>query len=220
MPTKETKMETTILKTADLFAPGGLRKAFYALVLGGVFSLFDLELFAALCVAFAIATLYWYYQPKKFVPNLENSAVASPVDGKVIAIEEIESQKYGYRLCIEGSYFDKGALYAPVRADSCVFSLRRGSRLKENASLFEILNERLEVTFFVNDLEVKCEHTLKRSIFDLHVDSFKKMYEVGAYYGFALNAQTYIYLPKSFRLNVHVGSKLHARQNILGYFSS
>ena len=214
-------METTIRKTANFFAPGGIKKASYTLGIGIVCAVLDWDFFTVLAVACASAILYWHYQPNKVVPDLGDSGIASPIDGKVVSIETLQEEEYGYRICIEGSYFNKGTLYAPLSGSFSSYSLRRGSRLSEDSRLFESLNERFEVTFSSKTRNVKCEHTLKKSIFDLHVGFLKKReVSVGDYYGFALNTRTYIYLPKCFRLNVRVGSKVTARQNIIGYFSS
>lgn len=200
--------------------PLGLKKAAFVLAAAFVFALLDLELLAFFSFLLALFLLFVYRNPTRISADISDYGVCAPVDGKVVAIEDISEGEYGFKLVIDSSYLQSGLLHSPFEAKRVSFSLQRGSRLAKDSHLFATLNERLEVLFESGEKRVKVCHRLKRSPLRIELFDHKSQLESCEMYGFAYDALSVVYLPREFRLNVHVSQHVYASQNILGYFSS
>ncbi len=208
-------------KIRNCILPQGLTKAAYSMGAALLFFVLDLEVFSLLSLAFALFFLFAYRRGARISANISDSGICAPIDGRVTAIEDIDDESYGYRLTIESSWIDSSVLYTPFYAKSFTLKLQRGARLSKESRLFGTLGESLEALFQNGNKKVKIVHRLKRSPLRIEVLAQKKGHiECGENYGFAFDALTTMYLPKEFRLNIHVGQKIYASQNILGYFSS
>ena len=204
----------------NYFLSIGLKKAAYALAAALVFALLDLEFFSLVSFVLALFFLFTYRNPPRIFADISDYGVCAPVDGKIVAIEDINDREYGFKLTIDSSYLHSGVLRTPFEAQSVSFNLQRGARLSKDSHLFTTLNERLEALFENKEKHVKVVHTLKRSPLPIELFDKKGQTECCKMYGFAFDAVSVIYLPREFRLNVHVGQRVYAAQNILGYFSN
>lgn len=201
--------------------PFGLKKAAYAFAAAFVFGLLDLELLAFLSFGLALFFLFAYRNPPRISADIADSGICAPVDGKIVAIEDISEGSYGFKLTIESSCLHSGVLYAPFEAEKVSSFLQRGARLAKGSHLFDSLGERLEVVFESGGKSVRAVHTLKRSPLRIELlGKDKEPQKCGEVYGFAYDAMSVLYLPREFRFNVHVGQRVYASQNILGYFSN
>lgn len=200
--------------------PLGLKKAAFTLAAAFVFTLLDLELFAFFSFLLTLFFFFAYRNPSRISADISDYGVCAPIDGKIVAIEDINEGEYGFKLVIDSSFLQTGLLRSPFEAKRASFSLQRGSRLAKDSHLFSSLNERLEVLFESGEKRVKVCHTLKRSPLRIELFDHKSQLECCEIYGFAYDALSVVYLPREFRLNVHVGQRVYASQNILGYFSS
>ena len=207
-------------KIYKLILPWGLKKAVYALAAALLLALLDLELLSFLAFLLTLFFLFAYRNPSRLCADISSYGVVSPVDGEVVAIENIEDAMYGYRVVIESSMLQSGLLCAPFEAKKVSFKLQRGSRLPKKSHLFSSLNESLEATFENEEKTLKILHRLKSSPLSIECKDKKEQMRSCELYGFAYDAVSVLYLPREFRLNVHIGQRLLASQNIIGYFSN
>lgn len=203
-----------------LFHKHSLRYLGYAFAVALLFAFLDLELFALGAFVFALFAAYAFRNPPKIVQNFENNALLSPVDGKVVSVEEIEDAAFGYKIEIESSYKDLSILRVPMKAAVNDLTLVKGTRVGKSSKLFSDLNEYGNISF-TDDAgrSIKVEHRLTRSFAPLYIDVNKyETLEKGASYGVMLSGVTTIYLPKSFKLNVNTATQVSAAETLLGYF--
>ncbi len=202
-------------------AKEGWRYILYAFTAFIVFAILDLELLELTAFIAIFAFAYIYRNPERILPTFEKASVISPVDGRVIAIEELEDNEYTYKIEIESSYMDVSVLRIPLTSEIESFSIVRGARLPKQNLLSKLLNENATVVFKDHDANrVKVTHMLKRSFDSIKFDLFEKQkVSQGNRYGTVVNGTTTIYLPQNFRLNVGVGSELKGAQTLVGYFS-
>ena len=86
----------------------------YALLISFIFALLDLELFSFLSFLTALYFAYSFRNPERELGFLDEKAVVSPVDGVVIAIDELQEEAYTYKIIIESSLFNVGILRIPL----------------------------------------------------------------------------------------------------------
>ena len=197
-----------------------MRYLAYTFAFALLFTILDLELFALVAFAFMLLAAYAFRNPPKIVQNFETDALLSPVDGKVVSVEEIEDAAFGYKVVVASSYRDVSLLRAPMKASVLDVSVHRGTRLAKGSKLFYDLNENGSITFEDEaGHSIKIEHRLTRSFAPLYIDVVKyETVEKGTPYGVMLSGETTIYLPKSFKLNVNAAAQLSASETLLGYF--
>ncbi|MCK9491415.1 MAG: phosphatidylserine decarboxylase [Sulfurimonas sp.] len=185
------------------------------------FTIFDFDFFEFLSFVMVLFLLLVYRNPERMSPILEVKSVVSPVDGTVIAIEELDDSEYAYKVEINSSYFDVSLLRIPLSAIVKSLDIKRGARLSKDSPLSKDLNERVEIVFedsFKNTIKVK--HMLKQSFDTIKVDLNTKQNTLqGARYGLMINGITTIYLPHNFRVNLSIGQEVDASQSLVGYFS-
>ena len=207
-------------KIRNLILPFGTQKFLFAAVAALLFTLLDFEFLFLLAFAVTVLFLFAYRNPARLQAAISDYGVVSPVDGRVVEITDIEEDGYGYKVVIDSSLANSGMLRVPFEAKKVSFSLQRGARLAKDSHLFETLNESLEALFENGTRRLKVLHRLKRSPLPIETHFKSKSLECCELYGFAYNAHTTLYLPREFRLNIHVGQSLLSSQNIIGYFSN
>lgn len=192
----------------------------YAFALATLFALLDLEFLSFIAFGFLLFVAYVFRNPQKLQQNFEKDALLSPVDGRVVSVEEIEDAAFAYKVVVDSSYLDVSLLRAPIRASVVDVSVFRGTRLAKSSKLFHDLNEYGTISFEDEaGHTLKIEHRLTRSFAPLFVDALKdETVEKGREYGVMLSGRTSIYLPKAFKLNVNATAKLSASETLLGYF--
>ena len=180
----------------------------------------DLELLAIAAFGFMLLSAYVFRNPEKSLVSYEKDALLSPVDGRVVKIEEIEDESYAYKIEVESGYFDLSILRVPLNATVEEVELFHGTRVSKKSKLFKELNEYAKLELLDKEgHKVKIIHRLERSFAPLYIDIFQgQELHKAARYGVMLNGTTTIYLPKAFKLNVNVGNQLSATETLLGYF--
>ncbi|MEA3369964.1 MAG: phosphatidylserine decarboxylase [Campylobacterota bacterium] len=185
-------------------------------------SVLDLEFLAFVSFLLLLALVFVYRNPERELLSFEPNSVISPVDGKVISIEEnIEDSQYAYKIEIESNYLETSVLRAPLDATLESLKLKRGTRLSKNSALSKEINENAELILVdSNSNRVKIRHQLERSFDTLHIDiAASNTLRQSSRYGVMLNGITTIHLPQNFRVDLRVGSHLKASQTLIGYFS-
>ena len=195
-----------------------IASAFLAFI---IFLIFDIEFLAFFFFVLVLALGFIFRNPEREVPLIEKNSLLSPVDGKVISIENIQNSEYAYKLEIDANYLDIGVLRAPFDSTLQSVIIRRGARLPKSSTLFKDINENAELIFVdVNSNCVKVVHQLKRSFDDITIDvKNAQNIKQASRYGVMINGTTTIYLPKNFRLNVSIGYEVEGSQTLIGYFS-
>ena len=198
----------------------GFRYIFYAFLASIVFSLLDLDTlaFVSFIVIFMIA--YAFRNPEREVTIFDEGNAVSPVDGKIVAIEELHESEYAYKVIVQSNYLDIGILRAPYNSSISGVSKKNGARLSLKSALSRDVNAHVEVVFSYGEFnQIKVKHVLTQSFAPLHINIFQNQsIRQSTRYGFMLNGFTEIYIPKNFRLNVHNGKKVTASESLLGFF--
>jgi len=212
------KMNNNLLPISN----NGFRYMIYAFIASIIFEILDLEILAFFSFLIIFAIVYFFRNPEREISIFDAGSVVSPVDGKVISIEELTGSEFGYKLSVENSYFDIGVLRAPCDGYITAISKKNGARLSSASDSSKDLNAQIELLFkHEKHNHIKVKHTITRSFTPLSLSVFKgQSIRQSARYGFMLNGYSEIYVPKNFRLNVNKGSKLIASETLLGFFIS
>ena len=186
-----------------------------------IFSIFDADFLAFISFIVMVAFVFVYRNPERELPSFEKNSLVSPVDGKIISIDNIQDTDYAYKIEIDTTLLDVGVLRTPLDATLKSVDIKRGARLAKNSHLYKDINEKVELVFAdENSNSVKVRHQLKRSFNDINIDAVDTQnLKQASRYGLMINGITTIYLPKNFRLNVSVGSEIKGSQTLIGYFS-
>lgn len=192
----------------------------YTLAALVIFAILGLEILSILALFLSAFLLFLFRNPERELPRFELNSVVSPVDGEIVAIEELEDSDYRYKIVIKSNYLDVSILRSPIQAKIKSFFYTHGSRLGVNSSLAQSLNENVNMTFEdANKNSLKVVHLAKESFCGIKLEDMKeKSLMQSARYGVMVNGMTYIYLPQNFRLDVTAGSTLTASNSLIGYF--
>lgn len=195
----------------------------YSLAALVVFTILDVESLAAISFVALAFFLFLYRNPERENPYFGEASLVSPVDGKVIKIEEVDDDANGfkYKVEVESDYLSTTILRVPLTSSVKESVLSRGSRVSKSSSLFGKINENASIVFEDDKAnKVKVIHTLKQSVCGINVElnPKQKLYQ-GKRYGTLVNGVTVIYLPQNFRVNVKEGDEVKASTSLFGYFS-
>jgi len=199
----------------------GLAYVGCSLLLFLIFSIFDLEVLELLSFLVIIGFIFIFRNPERVTPFFHENSVVSPVDGTVVAIEELSDSTYAYKVEVNSNYLDVGVLRVPFTSKLKSIVLNKGARLSKNSKLSKKINENAEIIFKDgNGNNVKVTHMLKQSILGIKLDAIKSQkFMQGSRYGVMLNGVTTIYLPQNIRINIAVGDDVSGCETLLGYFS-
>lgn len=186
-----------------------------------VFFILDLEIFTLLTFVAIVFLIFIFRNPERELANFENLSVVSPVDGKVLAIDEIKDSEYAYKLTIDNSFLDVSILRIPMTSSVTSVKRENGTRLGFDEELSKKINENT-ILVFQDDKQnkLKVVHRLKQSFCPIEIGLIEsKKFNQSTRYGVMLNGITTIYLPQNFRLNVSVLDEVKASETLIGYFS-
>lgn len=217
IPKTQIKMHSNLLPVAK----EGWTYLAYASLAFILFTILDLEILSILSLLSIFLLIFSFRNPERELPVFEENSVLSPVDGKLISIDEYDDAKYRYKIAIESSLLDVAILRAPMNAtvSSCV--KKNGAKLNLDTKLATKINENASIIFEdSNQNSLKVSHLVKQSFCGVTLNNIKeKSFMQSSRYGVMLNGITYIYVPQNFRLNVKIGDSIQASKSLLGYFS-
>ena len=202
-------------------AKEGWRYIGYSVLAFVFFSILDLDLFEFAAFVLVIFFLFIFRNPERELPRFEPLSVVSPVDGTVMAIDEIKGTDYAYKVTIDSSYFDVSILRAPISGSVKSVDKFSGATLGLDTSLSEKINENSTIVFEDSSANlVKISHMSKQSFdgINLYLHESQNIFQ-SSRYGVMINGVTTIYLPQNFRLNITVGNEIKACESLVGYFS-
>jgi phosphatidylserine decarboxylase len=189
-----------------------------------LFILLDLDFLQFIAFLTTLFFLFVFRNPERQNMLYQENSVVSPVDGKVVSIEELDSKEnYAYKIEVESSYLNVSLLRAPFTSLLKDISIYRGARLSSIYPLSKDINENVELIFVdkKSSNKIKVTHRLKQSFKAIDIDIIKAQNILqGSRYGFMLNGVTTLYLPSNFRLNISVGNELAASESLIGYFTT
>ena len=186
-----------------------------------IFFILGLDFLTFLFFALAMFLVFIFRNPERELANFENLSVLSPIDGKVLAIDEIKDSDYAYKLTINNSFLDVSILRVPMTSDVSLVKKENGTRLGFDEELSEKINENT-ILVFQDDKKnkLKLVHRLKQSFCPIEIGLIEsKKFNQSSRYGVMVNGITTIYLPQNFRLNVSVLDEVKASETLIGYFS-
>ena len=182
----------------------------------------DFEFLAFIAALVVLYVIYSFRDPEVELQNIQEGGVVAPVDGKVVAIEEIDDDSYRYKLTVTSTLFDKAIVRMPMKGSVTSLHSVHGTRVSNTSPLFEKLNE--HATLVIEDThgnDIKILHRLRQSFAPLFFDiKNNATLPQTARYGIALYSDTTIYLGEHFRMDLHVGDTLTAGETLLGYYSN
>ncbi len=198
----------------------GLKYILYTFLASFVFSLFDFDTFTFFSFVTIFVLVFLFRNPEREISIFDAGSVVSPVDGKVVDIEELSDSEYGYKVVVESTYLDIGVLRAPCDGYITQVSIKNGSRLSFSTPTAKALNAQIELIFkHEKHNQIKVKHIIAQSFAPLALTVFQSQsIRQSSRYGFMLHGFTEIYIPKNFRLNINTGSKIKASQSLLGFF--
>jgi len=193
----------------------------WAFALFLIFALLDFEIGEFISFVVLIGLIYLYRNPERELPLFQNSSVTSPADGTVISIQELSDTEYGYKIEIESDFTNVGVLRVPMTSSLAQIQHKQGTRVSKYSPLFSKTNENALLIFEnIDGNKVQVVHTCKQSFDGIHTDIIKAQNLPQSYrYGTMINGVTTLYLPRNFRLNIHVANELKASETLIGYFS-
>ncbi len=193
----------------------------YSVLIFIIFSIMDLEFLEFFSFLTIIFFLFIYRNPERATPFFHENSIVSPVDGKVIAITELNDKDYAYKVEMDSSYFNVSLLRVPFDSILKSVSVQRGARLSRFDSLSKKINENAELVFEdKNANNIKISHILKQSFSPIKIEALQAQnFLQGNRYGVMVSGTTTIYLPQNIRLNVAVGNELTGSESLIGYFS-
>lgn len=202
-------------------AKEGVKYIGTAAALAVVFAIIDLDLLAFLITVLLVALIYSFRNPERQLASFDELSVVSVCDGVVKSIDELSDDEYAYKITVDGSFFDVSVLRTPFDASLVDVEHVKGASLPKKSLLFEDLNENIKLVFEDKlGNKIKVIHRVKQSFVPLFLDLIPTQTLLQtARYGFMVNGETTLYLPRNFRVNVSVGKELKAAESLMGYFS-
>ncbi len=186
-----------------------------------IFSILDIDLLQIVSFFLILFFIAIYRNPERETPMFQDNSVVSPIDGIVVAIEELDGREYAYKIEVDSNYLNVAVLRAPLTSSINNIDIIKGAKLSKSNTLFKKLNEYCEIVFKDKNLNtLKVVHRLKQSFDSININASSSQNILqGSRYGVIVNGVTTIYLPQNFRLNVNIGNELTASQTLIGYFS-
>ena len=184
--------------------------------------IFDFDFLSFIAFSITLVLIFVYRNPEREMLLFENQSVLSPVDGKVISIDNIEDDsEYAYKITLDSTYADVGVLRVPMNGILKELSLVKGAKLALNSVLASKINENSTLVFEdALSNKVKINNLSKESFANIAIDVIEGQNLLQTTrYGFMTNGLTSIYLPQNFRVNISVGTEITASETLIGYFS-
>ncbi|NIA19500.1 MAG: phosphatidylserine decarboxylase family protein [Xanthomonadaceae bacterium] len=189
-----------------------------------VVALFGWSLLAKLFLFLALFTVYFFRDPERYAPLLENS-VASPADGKVILVDQLEeSEVYGKKPCIKisifMSLFNVHVNRIPVSGKVVEMRYHPGKFFSANLDKASAENERQEIVIETSWKSrvafVQIAGLIARRIV-CHLETNDRVIK-GARFGLIrFGSRLDVYFPVETIVNVHPGQHVKAGETVLGY---
>ncbi len=204
--------------------PEGYRFIGIFLGIALVLALLGLSLLAKLFFLLALFSGYFFRDPERYAPLLENS-VASPADGKIIVVDQLEeSEVYGEKPCIKisifMSLFNVHVNRIPVSGKVVAMRYHPGKFVSANLDKASAENERQEIvveTAWKSRVAfVQIAGLVARRIV-CHLETDDQVVKGERFGLIRFGSRLDVYLPVETIVNVHPGQHVKAGETVLGY---
>ncbi len=183
--------------------------------------LFKWYLLGKVILLLLLFSLYFFRDPKRFVPILENSFV-SPADGKILEIKEFFSEKLGeecYKISIFMSVFDVHINRVPFKGKIKEKIYKKGKFF--NASLDKASEENEKMQYVIESERFTYTVTQIAGLIARRIVSYvheNEMLETGDKLGMIkFGSRAEIEIPKDIiNINISVGQQVYAGETIIG----
>ena len=183
--------------------------------------LFKWYLIGKILFLLLLFSIYFFRDPKRFVPKIENSVV-SPADGKILEIKEIFSDKLEkdcYKISIFMSIFDVHINRAPFKGKIKEKIYKKGKFF--NASLDKASEENERMTYIVESENFTYSVTQIAGLIARRIVSYVKesdILETGEKLGMIkFGSRAEIVIPKDIiEINISVGQQVYGGETIIG----
>lgn len=190
-----------------------------------LFALMDIDLLQYLAAFMFIVSAYIYRNLERTVPEYQKNSIVSPVDGKISAVEMVDScpEMDGtcQKITIRTGCFDTSLLRVPFDATVENLDHRHGTRLSRKRDHARELNEMALMSLSDEQgHKLVVEHLLEQSpdTISLGISTGQQLRQ-GTRYGLIVKGTHILYLPGNSVLSIKAGDRLRAGESFLGYFS-
>ncbi|EGK7561324.1 phosphatidylserine decarboxylase [Campylobacter coli] len=176
--------------------------------------------FSVLLFLLLLVLLFIFRIPNRTMVCNDSKAILSPIDGRVIKIENIFDKRLGesVEISIKNAFYDAGIFCAPFKMDINDIALKHGLFLCSELKSARIMNERVSILASSSGTDIILR--VYAGSFDrkLKLDNLSYNLEVGDKIGFLINGTISIVLPKDTRIHVGLGDELKSG-SLLGYLA-
>ncbi|MBZ7953615.1 MULTISPECIES: phosphatidylserine decarboxylase [Campylobacter] len=162
--------------------------------------------------------LFIFRNPNRILICHDKKAVLSPIDGKIIQIENTFRKDFGE--CIEvsiiNSFCNAGSFYTPFEMNIDEIKYRYGLFLDKKCQNLNFLKEKISINAITNSSKIFLEIYAGNLGRKLKLDNISNNLKVGDRLGFLINGKIKLILPKNVRMQVGLGDEIKSG-SLLGY---
>ena len=175
--------------------------------------------FSILLFVLFLLLLFVFRIPNRSLVCTDKKAILSPIDGKVISIENVNHKDFGecIELSIENSLYNAGNIISPFCMDISEIRLKHGLFLC-NEPKFKTISEKIFILAKSSNALVGLR--ICAGFFDrkLKLENIAYKLETGDKMGFLISGNVSLLLPKDTRLHIGLNDELRAG-SLLGYLA-
>jgi phosphatidylserine decarboxylase len=164
-----------------------------------------------------------YRNPERIAVEDDPLAILAPIDGKIVAIERIESSILNNEKClhvkIRSLPFDVSIIRSPVLSNLINTKIIHGLFLPPHKKEAEKLNERLEMNCSYKDSLFAIRITAGVFARKIYFSKSKGNLKAAERIAFITDGMVELFLPFDSRIKFSVGDYVKGGESVMGYFS-
>ncbi|MDR0408286.1 MAG: phosphatidylserine decarboxylase [Campylobacteraceae bacterium] len=162
-----------------------------------------------------------YRNPERIAAEDDPFAVLAPVDGKIIAIERVESNRDTKSLYVKirSLPFDVSMVRSIASANIINVKTIHGLSLPPHKKEAEKLNERLDINFSCKDSSFAIRILSGVFAGKIHLAKNRGNVKAGERIAFIADGAVELFLPFDSRIKLSVGDYVKGGESVIGYFS-
>lgn len=167
-----------------------------------------------------IILLIIFRVPNRILVCNDEKAILSPIDGRVVKIENVFDDWLGegVEISIKNAFYNAGAFYTPFKMNINNITLKHGLFLCSELKSAKTMNERVCVFASANEHRVILKIYAGSLDRKLKLDNFSYELNSGEKLGFLINGTLSIFIPKNTRIHVGLGDEIKSG-SLLGYLA-
>ncbi|MDR1460042.1 MAG: phosphatidylserine decarboxylase [Campylobacteraceae bacterium] len=164
-----------------------------------------------------------YRNPERIAAEDDPLAILAPIDGKIIAIERIESNLLGDTKClhvkIRSLPFDVSMIRSPASTNLTNVKAIHGLFLPPHKKEAEKLNERLEINCSYKNLSFVIRIVAGVFAKKINLAKNKGSLKAGERIAFVTDGIVELFLPFDSRIKLSIGDYVKGAESVIGYFA-